>query len=29
VTDAAFVGGWGAGAAGDEMIGHLTRPLEF
>jgi hypothetical protein len=29
MTDAAYVGGWGAGAAGDEMVGHLTRPLEF
>ena len=29
MTDAAYVGGWGAGASGDEIVGHLTRPLEF
>jgi hypothetical protein len=27
MTDAAFEGGWGAGAAGGEAIEHLTRPL--
>jgi hypothetical protein len=29
MTDAAFAGGWGARAAGDHAIEHLTRPLEF
>jgi hypothetical protein len=29
ITDAAFVGGWGARAAGDGDIDHLTRPLPF
>ena len=29
VTDAAFVGGWGARAGGDGDIDHLTRPLPF
>jgi hypothetical protein len=28
-TDAAFTGGWGAGAAGGEAVAHLTRPLSF
>jgi len=28
-TDAAFAGGWGAGAAGGEAVAHLTRPLAF
>jgi hypothetical protein len=28
-TDAAFVGGWGARAAGEGDIDHLTRPLPF
>ena len=29
ITDAAFEGGWGARAAGDGDIDHLTRPLQF
>ena len=28
-TDAAFAGGWGAGAAGGDAVEHLTRPLPF
>ena len=29
MTDAAFAGGWGAGAAAGEAVEHLTRPLPF
>ena len=29
MTDAAFAGGWGAGAVGGDAVEHLTRPLSF
>jgi hypothetical protein len=29
MTDAAFAGGWGAGAAGADAVEHVTRPLSF
>jgi hypothetical protein len=29
ITDAAFEGGWGARAAAQGDIDHLTRPLSF